>query len=167
MPDTLTTLEQRVAQLQKQAAGPTAELEQAAAELQAAREAEQERQAERREAWNRGLLDSWEDMDAQLQAEEKQHRADFLAALQSDPVWSAWTRMRDTWHRRNAIRAEAEGARGQVDPQGNPVPYLNYREPTVLWDTIIKAIDDHGRDEAAAETERLQNQRETYAQGTD
>ncbi|MEU0221138.1 hypothetical protein ABZ281_41655 [Streptomyces sp. NPDC006265] len=167
MTDTIATLEARAEKLRAQAAKPTAELDQVTSELEAARAAEAERQAGRAADWDRGLLAAWPDLDEQLRAEEKQARADFLQALQNDPVWSAWTRMRATWHRRNAIRSEADVARVQVDPQGDPVPFLNYREPTVLWDTIIKAIDDQGRDEAAAETQRLQDEREAYAKGTD
>ncbi|MFE9922284.1 hypothetical protein ACFYQA_12025 [Streptomyces sp. NPDC005774] len=170
----ITALEQRVADLQKQAAGPTTELEQVRAELETAREAEAARQATRGEDWERGLLNGWEEMDVQLQAEEKQHRADFLAALQNDPVWAAWTRMRATWHRRNAIRSTADGARyrgavreGRPTQEGAVIPLLNYREPTILWDTIIKAIEDQGQDAADAETARLQAERDAYVKGTD
>lgn len=167
MADTIATLEARAQKLRAQAAKPAAELDQVTSELEAARAAEAERQAGRGADWDRGLLASWQDQDEQLRAEEKQARADFLKALQNDPVWSAWARMRATWHRRNAIRATADAVRYREDPQGSPVPFLNYREPSVLWDTIIKAIEDHGQDAAAAETERLQTERQAYAEGTE
>lgn len=163
----ITALQERVTALQAKAAAPAAELDQAAAELAAAQAAEAERQAERRAAWDRGLLAQWEDQDKELHAEEKQARADFLKALQNDPVWSAWVRMRATWHRRNAIRSTADGIRYREDPQGAQVPLLSYREPTILWDAIIQAIEDQGQDAAAAETQRLHDEREAYAKGTD
>ncbi|MFI2633932.1 hypothetical protein ACH5A2_26675 [Streptomyces collinus] len=167
MADTIATLEARAEKLRAQAAKPTAELDQVTSELEAARAAEAERQAGRGADWDRGLLASWRDQDEQLRAEEQQARADFLKALQNDPVWSAWARMRATWHRRNAIRSTADAIRYREDPQGSQVPLLNYREPTILWDTIIGAIEDVGQDAAAAETERLHDERDAYAKADD
>ncbi|SBV00573.1 hypothetical protein YW5DRAFT_01907 [Streptomyces sp. Ncost-T6T-1] len=171
---TISDLEARVEALAGKAAKPAAELDQARADLEAARAAEAERQEGRRADWDRGLLNDWQEMDNQLQAEERQAREDFLTALQEDPVWSAWARMRATWHRRNVIRSQAEGARvreatreGQNYNDGSPIINLNYRDPSVLWATIINAIDDFGGDQAEAERERLQAARDTYAQGTD
>ncbi|MCF1645985.1 hypothetical protein [Streptomyces indiaensis] len=167
MSDTITALEARAEELRAQAAKPAAELDQVTAELEAARTAEAERQAGRGADWDRELLATWKDRDEQLRAEEQQARADFLKALQNDPVWSAWARMRATWHRRNIIRTTADGVRYREDPQGSQVPLLSYREPTILWDTIIGAIEDLGQDAAAAETERLHDEREAYAKADD
>ncbi|MFF9117279.1 hypothetical protein ACF09Y_17010 [Streptomyces massasporeus] len=167
MTDTIATLEARAEKLRAQASKPVAELDQVTAELEAARASEVERQTVRGADWDRGLLASWKDQDEQLRAEEQQARADFLKALQNDPVWSAWARMRATWHRRNAIRSTADAIRYREDPQGSQVPLLNYREPTILWDTIIRAIEDLGQDAAAAETQRLHDEREAYAKGND
>ncbi|MFF3894657.1 hypothetical protein ACFYY3_15980 [Streptomyces sp. NPDC001812] len=161
----ITALEQRVDDLQKKAAGPTAELEQVRAELDAAREAENERQAGRRADWERGLLDSWEDRDAQLQTEERQARADFAAAIAADPVWSAWIRVRASWGRRNALRSTADGARRHHTPQAGEIPLLSYREPTRLWDEILSVVQQEEQEAANEETSLLHTEREQYAKG--
>ncbi|MHC3451258.1 hypothetical protein [Streptomyces prasinus] len=161
----ITALEKRVTALQAKAAAPTAELDQALADLDAAREAENERQAGRRADWERGLLDSWQDRDAQLQAEERQARADFAAAIAADPVWAAWIRVRASWGRRNALRSTADGARRHHTPQAGEIPLLSYREPTRLWDEILHVVREEEQEAANEETTLLHTERDQYAKG--
>jgi hypothetical protein len=167
MTASITELEARVTALQAKAAKPASELDQATAELEAARQAEAERQAGRRADWERQLLDTWQDQDEGMRAEEQQARADFLAAIAADPVWSAWIRVRSSWARRNALRSTAESARYRYAPQDSEVPLLSYREPTRLWDEVLDAIRELEQQAGAEETERLQTERDTYAEGTD
>ncbi|MFF9494247.1 hypothetical protein [Streptomyces flaveolus] len=167
MTTSINDLEQRVAALQAKAAKPTAELEQATAELFAAREAEQERQAGRRADWERGLLDSWEDRDAQLQAEGRQARDDFAAAIAADPVWAAWIRVRAADARRNALRSTASGAQHQHAPEAGEIPLLSYREPTRLWDEILRVVQEQEQQAANEETNLLHTERDEYARGTE
>lgn len=167
MTTSITELEARVTALRAKAAKPASDLDQATAELEAARQAEADRQAARRDDWDRQLLATWQDEDDRIRAEETQARTDFLAAIAADPVWSAWIRVRSSWSRRNALRSTAEAARYRHAPQDGEIPQLHYRDPSRLWDEITEAIRDVEQQAGAEETERLQTTRDAYAEETD
>lgn len=163
----LTALEQRVAQLADKAAKPTADLTQATAELQAARLAEEERQTARRDEWERKFYEGWKETDQQLLEEYKQARRDFMDALRNDPMWSAWLRLQETWGRRNALRQYVEGMIPKHAPDDVIPTALPYSDPDAVWKIITATIHRAGLDASDVESGRIEDERKTYAEGTD
>lgn len=70
------------------------------------RSAAMSRQAAAVEAWDRQHLAGWD--DEALAAEEADARAAFVAAVEADPVLSAWVRYRAVRHRRLDLQGEMQ-----------------------------------------------------------
>jgi hypothetical protein len=155
----MTNLEQlarKAEQSEHQAAEARAALEQAQAEREQARH-------DRLLAHDRRLVETWEETDAAIQAEESEARAAFLAAVAESPPFREWVRMRAARWRRVHLRSDVARAMHFIG-EGRAPFQLEPRDPRLL-DELLEGAERAARELASDEQDKRSADRESAGGG--
>ena len=152
-----------IEELQRQHAQAQATAEAAAQQIAEHEQRIAAEQAERRAQWDAGLVAEYSRRARDLDAEAKEARAAFRAAVVDSPLVAAWIADRAVRWRKDALVSQMHNSLVRLgrEREMGRYPVVEYRSPRLLED-IVELADAEAQERGIEEGAELDRQREAH-----